>query len=687
MNTCIPKLEVARLKERVKKGEVTPEEVAKMLPEQKQALKGILEEFVADKYGVSASSDEIATIKIKANKIQEAQKKLGDNLGNPDSPQENIAFFKAKKEMEDYLMSKDPASRLQVTTGTIGRGMMLASVKSPILNIGANTEVGITEALVRRVSQGSWAGANDAVAIDFVKMANKIYQETGYDISRMMSLADTGTAGERVLGQTIHAQGPGAIRAVGRVVEDIVFKQLMGAPDVAFASTHFADSVGLSARKLAKGDKAKGTEIMKDAMRIEPRTPEGIAVREQGILDAQVATWTNDSWASKVSEGIRRVVNDVSGDARVGDFIFPFVKTPANVISTGIDYAGGGIPKALIKTVKAIKSGQLGSKEYIKSVTRDLVRSGLGFTGAAVIASQLKDEDFVGAYDPKRAQIEQLRNSNYNAIRIGNKWVSVDWLGPLSVPVSGILYARKYGNTPGEMAFQYGKSVVESAKNIPGIKDAFEYAESNAYKQNQTLEEMTGETANYISEQLSARLTPSIISDIAKATDDKDRNTKGNTMGVPNTVVNKIPFLRQTLPEKKNIFGETAMGEDAISDILLGARVKTDKETPLVKEISRVSQAVDKGIAFTDWSKSSSKTLAQFKQKVGTLKYEQARQNYGEELKKELEKTINDPKYKKLTDDEKLKIINDKDTEVMESILKKYGFKYIKEKSPNLPKI
>ena len=447
--------------------------------------RAFMEDLVSDKLGVSVSPEEVRFISEKAKRIDDAQVKLGKDLGNPNREAENINFFKAKKEMDDYLLNLTPSSKTKVVTGTIGRGMMLFSVKSPLLNIGSNIEIGFMEALSRRITEGRLKGANNNVAVDFVKMANRIYQKTGYDISRMESIKDSGASGARVLGDTVHTQGPGAVRKVGRIVEDIVFKQLMGAPDVAFSSAHFADSVNINSLKMAKGDSAKATEMMVDAMRIEPQTPQGELLRTQGILDAQKATWTDKSWASKVSEGIRKILNEVSGDVRAGDYLLPFVKTNANVIATGMDYAGMGIPKALVKTVKAMRSGELGSKEYFQSITRDLVRSGLGLVGAVAITSQLNDDDFVGAYDPARAQIEGLRNSNYNAIRVGGKWISTAWLGPLMIPVNGIMYARKNGKTGAEKTFQYGRGVVSSALEIPGVSDIYDTATTQAYKKDQ----------------------------------------------------------------------------------------------------------------------------------------------------------------------------------------------------------
>lgn len=641
--------------------------------------RAFLEDVVSDKLGINISQAEVKIISEKAKRIDEAQRGVGNDLGSPDKMQETVDFFKAKKEMDDYLQGLSPASKTKVLTGTIGRGMMLASVKSPILNIGSNIELAFTEGLVRRVAGGMLKGTNDKLANDYVKMVNKVYQETGYDISRMTSLNDGGASGGRVLGDIVHSQGPGAVRAIGRVVEDIVFKQLMGAPDVVFSAAHFSDSVNLNSLKLAKGDKVKATEIMKDAMRLEPQTAQGEVLRQQAILDAQKATWTNSSWASKLSEGIRKIFNDVSGDARIGDYLFPFVKTPANVIATGMDYAGMGIPKALVETVQAFRTGNLGSKEYFNNIARDLIRSGLGITAAVILANQLSEDDFVGAYDPSRAQIEALRNSNTSAFRVNGKWVSTDWLGPLSVPFSAVMYGRKYGETGAETTFQYGKGVLEQAKNLPGIQDAYDFIRTQANKDNQSLEEMTGETKNYIIDQLSSRLLPSFISDIAKATDPYNRViTKGWE-----ALKSKIPGLRQTLPIKTNIFGEESKTEPWWSTILFGSRIKTDLDNDVTKELSNVSESTGKTISFTNWAQTTSKKLAQFKDAVGPEMFKDVSIEYGKILKSKLAELLINSAYQSLTDDDKLKGINSLDTKVIDKLFKQYGFKYDTKKAPD----
>jgi hypothetical protein len=634
--------------------------------------RAFLQDLVTDKLGVSVSPEEVAAIQERAQKIDAAQIALGEDLGNPEKLDENLAFWTAKKKMDDYLASLVPANRLKVATSTIGRGMMLASIKSPILNIGSNTELAITEALVRRLSGGRVTGADNQLAIDYAKMVNKIYQATGYDISRMQHISDAGLSGSRVVGETVTSQGPGAVRLAGRVVEDIVFKQLMGAPDAAFAGAHFADSVNLNAMKMAKGDKARARTMMLDAMRLEPQTPAGELLREQAILDAQTATWTNDSWASEATLAIRRILNNLVPDLRIGDQLMPFVKTPANVIATGMDYAGLGIPRAAFDIAQAFRNGELGNKANMRRAMQSLVRSGFGLTMAAIIAAYLDDDDFVGAYDPKRKQIEELRNSRENTIRVGGKWIATDWLGPLAVPVTAIMYARKQRGGVAEKAVAFGKGLGYSIGNLPVIEDLID-ADKDLADAFEGADALSTAAFNFASDYAYSRLVPSILSDAAYAMDDFERVTTGGSI---QRIKAKVPFLREKQPIKRDVFNNELPAEPGLSQILFGSRVKTDRENAVIKEISDVSSAVGKGITFTDWEKSTSKTLAQFKEKHSQSDWENAKMRYGYHLRKMLEEAINKPTYKDLSDEDKLTILNGMDAEAQKKVFSQFKFKY-----------
>jgi len=118
------------------------------------------------------------------------------------------------------------------------------------------------------------------------------------------------------------------------------------------------------------------------------------------------------------------------------------------------------------------------------------------------------------------------------------------------------------------------------------------------------------------------------------------------------------------------------MGEPALSELMFGSRVKTDRETELIKEINNIIMNSDTNINFTNWDKSSNKSLIQFREKKGDEIFEEAKIKYGEKLKELLEKEIKKDSYKKLNDNEKADLLNSIDSEATDIIFKKYNFKY-----------
>jgi hypothetical protein len=638
--------------------------------------KAFLEDLVSDRLGVSVTSDEVEKIAAKAQKIDDAYTKLGDNLLDVSKLDDNLAFFTAKSEMDKYLQELNPASNLKVMTGTVGRGAMLASVKSPVLNIGSNAEVGITEAVIRRIVGHTLAGGDNKLAMDYIKMAHTIYQKTGYDVTRMLDLSDGGVSGQRVLGDTVHAQGTGAVRQAGRIVEDTVFKQLMGAPDVLFGAAHFADSAGIHAKALAKGDPVLAKTYMADAMRLLPKTDDGKAIRSQAITDAQYATWTNKSWAAQTSLAIRKVLNNMSGDARLGDFLDPFVKTPANVIATGMDYNGLGL---VIDLVRAVKAKELKDPAMIRVLARDATRSGLGLTAATVLAAQLKPADFIGAYDPARKQIEELKNSNTNAIKVGGKWISLDWAGPLQVPLTAQLYAKKYGasGSLGDKAVQYAAGVGSGIAKLPGLQTF-----SNIYTGARDANKQTGSgvaesTKNAALSEVYSRLVPSILTDIGKATDPFQRE---GTKGIDG-IKAKTPYFRNHMPIKRDIFGDPLKNENPATTLLFGSRVKTDKSNKLTDELEDVGKANGTNVKFSDWKTSNAKAISQFRDKVGQQTFNKATIEYGQDMKQRLQDLFQSDDYKHADDQTKLALVNKQDADAQKQIFDNYGFKPQRTKS------
>lgn len=640
-----------------------------------------LEDFASKALGRNVSEKEAQFIFNKATELQKQSEDVTE-FGTP-----TLEYFKARKELNDYLDSLDPTPRLRVATQTIGRGMLLASIKSPLLNIESNTVHGLINAAERRIENRRFSGANNEYAKRFRKFNNKVFLETGFDLTRMFSLDDRRLIRGEDVGTT---QGKGAVRKVGRVVEDVVFKKMQGYPDVVSSGIAFSDRANIQSTKMAKREGLKGTElkqraldIFKDATRIDPKTPEGLLVREAAIADAQYSTYTNDTKYSDLALGIRKLFNLASGDLRVGDQIMPFVKTPANVIGAGIDSSGTLLPADLtirmLKGLNGVRKGQTYNEafgESFKGFSKKIILAGLGITFAYLLSTMFKKEDFIGEYptSEKERKLLELKQARERSIKMGGKWVSLDYFGPLAAPLVGFLYAKKYGHDLPSSAWNYYSGVLAQAKSLPGLdefKDVIDtvkdFGTSGA-----SFEEQKKDATNFLIDFVRSRSIPSIVSDTARGTDTVERRTD---KGVFDKVFNGIPGLRQLLPEKKNIFGETIKTSGAISTYLFGARVNKSNNDSVIKELDRLAESGALP-SITDVEKTSSRAKA-LKKKIGDAKFDKAKTEFGKELYIKFRSAINSSTYKSKDDEGKQNILDKIKTSEFNRMLKRYGYKKV----------
>lgn len=649
-------------------------ELEKMGVLNNQNSDSFLSDLVADKLGVRLTGDEVQTITEKAKNLETLfNEKTDDGLPS-------VEYFVQRESMEKYLNSLAPTARLRVATSVAGRGAMLLSFKSPLTNIIGNSVNGFVQGLERRISSTTYKGLNGSFAVAYVKKVNKIYQKSGYDISRMESISDH----QKRLGEEItHSEGKGAVRQIGRWYEDIVFKQLMGAPDVAASSVAFADSANLASSKIARSEKlgsaaetkARALEIFKDATKIKPETIEGEVVRSQAIADAQYSTYTNKSGYSDFAMAIRYTLNKASGNIRLGDQLMPFVKTPANVVQAGVDAAGLGAFKGFYKLPEAIRQIKAGNGDPMKEVVRLFVRSGLGFTLSLVLAFAFDPDDFIGDYNvlsQKERDLAKLKNAPYNSIKIGNKYVSLDYFGPLGAAFVGIMYARKYGDSLPESIYQYGKGVGSQSLRLPGLREFVDlYSSISKEIQKGSLGDVADGITDEMVAYIRARTIPAIVNDFAQATDSSVRQTGSSQLSKTQAT---IPGVRKGLPEAINqATGEAVKTEGFFPTLLFGARLKTASQNKVVAEINRLS-GTSNGPTVADITYSSDR-VKQLKVQIGEDKFQDALKYYGREYGLAAQKKINSGSYKGKSDEDKKKILDTVRSDTMEKMLKKYHYK------------
>ena len=622
------------------------------------------QEFIKDVFGINLDEETRNDI---INK-QEQVRKLWENTiakgGNP-----SVEAMRAKRELNDLIQAQTPSNALAIWTSIFGRGIMLTSVKSPVLNIISNIEAGFTEGITRRLMYGTTEKAVDkTVKEEFSKYAWEVYKASADIVTTMNDYDDD----MRIIGeQILHSQGPGAFRAASRKVEEVSFKYLMGAPDAVAKTLAFNDTADLLATKIAKEEGAKdiskrATEIYKDAILIKPETEQGQLVRKQAQEQAHYTTFTNDSWAARFGLSARNWLNMVGRNKiRLGDLTMKFVKTPANVQMMGLEYGFGSL-YTLYNVQEIIKNPQ---SETSQIAIRAAVRNGLGIALAALLYSMLDPDDYFSEFDtlnPKEKDRMRAMGAMPNSIKIGNKWVSIDYFGQLGIPLVGMLEARRNNGLR-----SYIQSGLTQAAKIPGIKETKQLIDNMSEYARYDLkpEKIAQMMAGTVLDQARAMTIPAIVNDIAKMTDDYERDTMG---GVMDKVISSIPGLRQTLPERYGIQG-LVRTEPELSTLLFGSRVKTEQSDKLVREVEKLAGKAEQP-SISDVTKYGDLRLLSPEKKV------KVRKEFYKAYNAESKKLISTREYQKKSPEDKKKALNKVRSRVVKSLKEKYNNDIQREK-------
>lgn len=644
-----------------------------------------LSDMVEQALGVTISEDEMRVITEKTKVLEQYENDV-DEYGLP-----TMEYFKARRDLENYVKSLVPVKNLKVATSLIGRGTMLFSLKSPLLNIESNTLFAQLQKMEKRITRlltgrnVSASGEVNTYMSGYRKRVVEIMSKYNYDVTRIFDLkSEMKTLGEE---KEVHAQGKGIVRKVGRFYEDIVFSKLLSLPDVFYSAAAFSDSAGLWATEIAKSEGLKGTEantraleIVKDATKIQPASLEGQKVRELAIMDAQHATFTDDTIYSKVALGIRGVLNTASGNLRLGDLLIPFVKTPANVVGAGLEMGGLGLIEGVMMLPDAIKDIKTGDRVKMDKAIRKIVSTGLGWTLAFILSSIFKPEDFIGAFptSAKERQLMYEKNAMPNSIKIGDKWISIDYFGAIGTPLLGLMYAMKYkGNDPVGLIFEYINGSKVALTNFPAIEEFATIAtnlsggEEIKYDPEQFKKNLVSESIDFIR----TRTIPALVSDFAKMTDKFERDTNAKTDPLAKLKA-AIPFVRQSLPVKKTVFGEEIKTEAAWSIALFGSRLKTVKRGELIDEIVRLDSTGNTP-SITN-SEYSSPRVEDMKKWLSAEDYKSMISLYQKEWVDNSLKTMKSQSYQKMTDDKKASELTKIKEAALEKALSRYKYDYLK---------
>ena len=292
------------------------------------------------------------------------------------------------------------------------------------------------------------------------------------------------------------------------------------------------------------------------------------------VINALTAVYQNDTALSRGLMDIRKGLAEASKGTVGLDVLtqaaMPFVKTPANVALTAIEYSPFGLAKNAVNTFKEVVADYKRShgKEVVGDLTfnqqrfvRETSRNLVGTMLYALAIAMAQAGHLTGAYDDdddmEQAQREAgMQEYAFVSPFTGNQW-QTSWIpviGNSAVAGAATVDAMKAAQD-GEIPFleglkagaasQFENSMLQGLSRLFGTQSSFS---SDSILKN------VGNTIKSAGTQL----IPSVVRQIAAAMDPYQRDTRGiepNDRYI-NSMRASLPFLRETLQPRIGRTGE-----------------------------------------------------------------------------------------------------------------------------------
>lgn len=430
------------------------------------------------------------------------------------------------------------------------------------------------------------------------------------------------------------------------------------------------------------GLKAGYVKALSEYMTANKLTPDTITDQQLGkarnfaIEQAKEATFHQDSQLASL---INQLSNKNKFSKFVLDATLPFKKTPINVAKAGLEYSPVGLVKSAVYDTAQLRKGNITANKYIDNISKGLTGTGIALVGYALANCGVLKA--TGSDDEDKEKFEEGRGSQNYAITIGNNTYSLDWLAPSGIPLFigaecyELMKAQKEKKTSSSDEDEYYNKVINASMNI---LDSFTNA-MNPMTEMSMLSGLTSALKSY--DQGSSKMLagigtnsiksyvnqfiPTALGQIAKTTDEYERNTTSTKTGVlpkaidttRTQIMNKIPGLRQKLPIKTDIWGQEQKQSDNIALRALENAVfpwarKELNSNNVDKEITKVYENTGESSVFPD-TINKNLTIDKKKYVMTSKEFAKYKKQFGETSYELLKNLIISDGYKKLSDSQK----------------------------------
>lgn len=367
-----------------------------------------------------------------------------------------------------------------------------------------------------------------------------------------------------------------------------------------------------------------------------------------------------------------RVLNKAS--SMFVDAVFPFVKTPSNVLMQATKFSPVGIMRGVKQMVKSENPAQ-----FIKGLNN--LTSGMTGTGIMALGYYMGTEGLAtGKIDSSsEGKFRKMMGEQSYSVNIGGRDFNftMDWAAPACIPffIGVELASGKDGtDTFGHVldTFMQMSDPVFSMSMLQGVGQAFESSRGNQ-EINPIYRIIGNSSASYLSQYI-----PTLFGQIARVTASEDLDvtptaksaTEREVQNFLFRMASKIPGLNEiVLQPKVDAFGKTdrkeSLSDYALSiaqNMILPGNLKARRNDSTTDELEALMRSVDGSSGrklIPDKSVNLNVKFGDDDMRMSVEERTAYRKTRGAEAYNNLQKLFNSSEYRQMSDDDKVKAISD----------------------------
>lgn len=448
--------------------------------------------------------------------------------------------------------------------------------------------------------------------------------------------------GEDVLSRAV--QGIGGLNSRALDYEDVIFNRSAYVDSFAQA----LQAKGVTAAEAHAGTRAADVE----------------AARAYAIEEAQRATYRNTTALSEALSQFGRYEGDnpvKRAGSFVADALFPFRKTPANILTTGLDYSPVGLAKGVKEAMLDVKSGKCTAADAVDSIASGLTGTGILALGAYLAAEGLLHVR-AGDDDKEEAFEKSMGGQDY-AIQIGDRSYTLDWAVPAAMPLfagAAIMESVQKGGGTFDALVDSLLGMQDVVLETSMLSSLNDLVSNISYAKSKPMYLIDRAASSYAGQYI-----PTIGSKVASVFDDTVRKSyveKGSGQVASDVnyflqgAAKKVPGARNQLQPMVDMWGnEVSNGsapERVFQSFLSPGFLKAQDNSPATQEIRRLAKATGDSTVYPAAAEKSYTVKGETRTLTGE-EYTRYAKVMGQTRKELVEAAVKLPAYKSMSDSEK----------------------------------